>query len=74
MTNPKACYSNLQSYGLTPSYRPIQPPIPSSVMLALFETNKPHDIIKPDLIPDNRAYKCSKKASSCQNVYNSYSY
>jgi hypothetical protein len=74
MANPKSCYSNLQSYGLTPTYRPIMAPVASSVMLALFEKNKPHDIPQPKLIPDNRAYKCGDKVTSCASAYDSYNY
>lgn len=76
MTNAKACYSNLQNYGLSSEFRPIQPPVLSSVMLALFEIDKPHDIPQPKLVDDNRAYKCNQNTSSCvnNNKMNYYSY
>ena len=65
MSNAKPCYSNLQNYGLEPYYRPIKAPVPSTVMLALFETNKPHDIPQPKLENDRSAYKCHKNINMC---------
>lgn len=53
MTNPKPCYATLQNYGLEQVFRPILTPVPSTMLLPMFEIAKPNTIPQPTFSYEN---------------------